>query len=368
MPDRSQTVLITGVTGNLGTRLVPQLASEFRVIGVDVSAQTRPPETSGLAQFVQMDVGEEESCHELVDLLRETQPFAVVHLAFVVDPVRAGVLDGNRMWQINVAGTARVMEAIGEVHRRGGAIAKFIFPSSVAVYGPELASPASETAPLLAHTLPYAVHKRECDDAVRMRAAWLGACSTYLLRPHIFAGATMQNYMIGALRGTPGGRGRIAQRLREKGTRLPLLVPSGRKYLAKQFQFVHVDDVARLIAYILRRQEQDPQLTILNVAGRGRPLSLQECARIANAKLMRLPWRALCGWVVRRFWNWGISDAPPEALPYMIGSYTMDTSRLRAFLGSQYEDVICHTIEEALADSFQQPVSEGAEVRAAARA
>ena len=35
----------------------------------------------------------------------------------MLDPVRAGVLDLDRMWQINVAGTARVMEAITEANR-----------------------------------------------------------------------------------------------------------------------------------------------------------------------------------------------------------------------------------------------------------
>jgi hypothetical protein len=37
----------------------------------------------------------------------------------------------------------------------------------------------------------------------------------------------------------------------------------------------------------------------------------------------------------------------------MTGSYTMDTSRLRSFLGGDYEEVIQFTIEEALEDSFK---------------
>ena len=31
----------------------------------------------------------------------------------------------------------------------------------------------------------------------------LGDCACYILRPHIFAGASMRNYLIGALRGEP---------------------------------------------------------------------------------------------------------------------------------------------------------------------
>jgi len=60
--------------------------------------------------------------------MREVQPTSVVHLAFVIDPQRSGVLDVDRMWRINVAGTARVMEAITEVNRNAaGAIRQFIF-------------------------------------------------------------------------------------------------------------------------------------------------------------------------------------------------------------------------------------------------
>jgi len=56
----------------------------------------------------------------------------VVHLAFVLDPVRAGVLDIDRMWQINVAGTARVLEAVSETNRNGyNTVRKFIHLSSV---------------------------------------------------------------------------------------------------------------------------------------------------------------------------------------------------------------------------------------------
>src|SRR5882762_8666389 len=122
MGDSKPTVVITGVSGNLGTRLLPQLA-EFDVIGVDLN----PPSTDLPLRFERMDLGEEESCRQLFLLLRDSQASAVVHLAFVLDPVRTGVLDLTRMWQINVAGTARVMEAVSETNRNGyNSVRKFI--------------------------------------------------------------------------------------------------------------------------------------------------------------------------------------------------------------------------------------------------
>src|SRR5215467_13905108 len=194
-------VVVTGVSGNLGSRLLPLLQS-FSVIGVDIS----PPQTDFELQFEQLDLGQESSTRTLYELLRDTHPFAVVHLAFVIDPVRSGVLDVDRMWQINVAGTARVMEAVTEVNRTADiGIRQFIFPSSVSVYGSDLAAPATEDASFDAHTLPYAIHKKESDEVVQQRCTALRGCSVYILRPHIFAGASVENYLMGAFRGTPNG-------------------------------------------------------------------------------------------------------------------------------------------------------------------
>jgi nucleoside-diphosphate-sugar epimerase len=343
----SRAVLITGVSGDLGTRLLSQIG-EFRAVGVDV----RRPRTS--LPFAPIDLGSDGAVAILANLLRETQASAIVHLAWVLDPLRMGILDRKRMWQINVAGTRRVMDAIAHVNASGGAIRKFIFTSSVSSYGPNLAHPVTETDPLRAHTLIYAEHKRESDELVQSRWQHLGACSTYILRPHIFTGPTVENYQIGALRGTPGGKSKLAERMRQQGKRLPIVLPTGGDYLENKLQFVHVDDVARLIAFILCQPESLPNLTVLNVASRGEPLPVWQCAQIGASKILRLPTKALCRLVIQAVWSLGISSIPPDAFPYLIGSYTMDTSRLRDFLGDEYERVMQHTVREALEAAFEK--------------
>src|SRR4051794_38147925 len=168
-------VVLTGISGNLGSRLLP-LLGRYSVIGVDVS----PPKTDCELQFESLDLGQESSTRTFYELLRYTQVYAVIHLAFVIDPVRTGVLDVDRMWQINVAGTARVMEAITEVNRSAeNGIKQFIFPSSVSAYGSDLPAPATEDSALAAHTLPYAIHKKESDEVVRQRCTALRGCSVY---------------------------------------------------------------------------------------------------------------------------------------------------------------------------------------------
>jgi nucleoside-diphosphate-sugar epimerase len=342
-------VVVTGISGNLGSRLLPMLGS-FSVIGVDVS----PPPTDLPLQFERLDLGEESSTRTLYELLRDTHPVAVIHLAFVIDPVRTGVLDVERMWQINVAGTARVMEAVTEANRTAeDGVKQFIFPSSVSAYGPSLPAPATEESPLAAHTLPYAIHKKQSDEVVQQRSHALRGCSVYILRPHIFAGASVENYLMGAFHGTPNGKSRRAEKMRNAGKRLPCMFPFGQRYLDNKIQFVHVDDMARLIAHILRREPETQRLTVLNVAGRGEPLTFGRCVEIARARLIRVPGTWAMRLILQLLWKQKISAIPPEAVPYMTSEYIMNTDRLRKFLGPEYEHVIRYSIEDAFSDSFR---------------
>ena len=368
MSDPRPTILVTGIAGTLGLHLLP-LLSDYCVAGVDLLPLAGRP---GIVVH-RLDLGHESSCVKLVQLLRESGAEAVVHLAAASDAVRnpvRGVVrnpvtDLERMWQINVAGTARVMEAISEVNRHGGKIGKFIYPSSVAVYGPEIGPLVGEETPLKAHTQHYAVQKAEADGMVKFRAPSLGRCSTYLLRPQIFAGAGVENYMVNALRGRAIGNGPVARKMRRREKRLPLLLPMGENYPQKLFQFVHVDDVARLIAWLLHRSPaQEREELTLNVAGSGSPISLARCAQIGEAKLVRLPSRWLCAKALTLLWKLGVSAVPPDAFPYLAGSYTMSTERLRRLLGSDYEKVIRYSSEAALRDSLTElPVGQAALAR-----
>lgn len=346
-------VVVTGVSGNLGSRLLPLLGS-YSVIGVDVA----PPRTDTEMQFESLDLGQESSTRPLYELLRDTHAYAVIHLAFVIDPVRTGVLDVDRMWQINVAGTARVMEAVTEANRTtDDGVKQFIFPSSVSVYGSDHSEPFTEESPLGAHTLPYAIHKKESDEVVRQRCSALRGCSVYILRPHIFTGASVENYLMGAFRGTPNGKGERAQTMRDHGKRLPCMLPRGQQYLDNKIQFIHVDDMARLIRHILQREPEPQRLTILNVAGGGEPLTFERCIEMAKAKLVRVPGRWAMRQVLNFLWKRQISAIPPEAVPYMTGQYIMNTDRLRRFLGPEYEHVIRYSIADAFAEGVQSVAS-----------
>jgi nucleoside-diphosphate-sugar epimerase len=350
MANAAPSVIVTGISGNLGRKLLPLLQA-FRVVGVDF----RPPQTDQPLQFEEMDLAEESSCQRFLELLKEVRPVAVVHLAFVMDAVRTGILDPDRMWKVNVAGTARVMEAITEANRDWPMVEKFVFLSSVSAYGPNLSTPTKEETTLGAHTYRYGVHKMEADRVVQQRAPALRGCSVYILRPHIFAGPTVDNYFMEAFRGIPGGVSRRAARLREQGKRLPCMLPSGKEYLDHKIQFVHIEDVARLIAFVLQKKDPESQrLTILNVAGRGAALTYEQCVRMAKAKLIRVPTEKLFEVVLQFLWKMKISTIPPDVAPYMTSDTVMDTSRLQEFLGAEYKNVIRFPIAEAFAECFKK--------------
>jgi nucleoside-diphosphate-sugar epimerase len=357
MGDSRPTVLVTGAAGNLGSRLLLQF-TERSVIGVDLKAPADPA-----VRFVSMDLEQESCCRELMLLLRESRPETVVHLAFVADAARAGILDPDRIWQINVAGTARIMEAITEANREEVVVRKFILTSSALVYGPHPSRPATEESPLQADLLPSARHQAEAEKVVRHRSPGLRGCSVYVLRPAIFAGASVDDYFVNAFRGVADGK---AARQRGGNQRLSFLLPVGGRSMERRIQFVHVDDVARLIAYIVRKNEPEVQhVTVLNVAGRGEPLTYARCFQVAPANPLRLPGKRAVEMVRRLWWNRGTSAFPPEALPYLTGEWLIDTHRLQQFLGHDYEKVMHYTMAEAFEDSFHDAVSFAA--RSAAR-
>ncbi|HJX84631.1 MAG TPA: NAD-dependent epimerase/dehydratase family protein [Candidatus Angelobacter sp.] len=347
---KKPTVLVTGVSGNLGLRLLEQLP-DFHVIGV---ARHLPATLANLAAFETVDLAEEQSCDQMVSLMRSYRPEAVVHLAFVARPAEPGPAERKRMWLVNVAGSGRVAEAIADYNRNSGTIEKFVHLSSAALHRSVAQKPVAEDAPLESQRLPWLMDKRESDLAIQFRTRTLRQCKTYLLRPQTYAGPTARNDLMSALRGTPEGTGRMAERYRRKGTRVPMLLPRGPQYLERRHQVVHINDMARLVAHVLRRKLSDARLNIMNIAGRGDPLTLQHCTEIAGTHVKRFPGKTLSQQAQHLLWGMGLSSIPPEALGSLLDATISDTSRLRVFLGDNYRDVIQYTCEKALQDSFVQ--------------
>jgi len=90
------------------------------------------------------------------------------------------------------------------------------------------------------------------------------------------------------------------------------------------------------------------------VAGRGGPLTYEQCVRLANAKLVRVPTEKLFALVLKFLWKMKVSTIPPDVAPYMTSDTVLDTSRLEEFLGSAYGTVLRYSVADAFAECFRQ--------------
>src|SRR5258706_16410522 len=104
--------------------------------------------------------------------------------------------------------------------------------------------------------------------------------------------------------------------MRDQGKRLPCVLPLGKKYLDNKIQFIHVDDMARLITWLLHREPEAQRLTTLNVAGRGDALTFAQCIQLGHAKLWRGPGRGGLRKGLQFLWRAKLSSISPHAVPY----------------------------------------------------
>lgn len=252
----------------------------------------------------------------------------------------------KRQWEINVLGTRNLLDAVERVNRRERQVDLLLYLSSVTSYGPFLPLPVGEDHPQRPHTYTYALHKKETDQMCRARYPRLNGCAVYVVRGHIFLGPGVENFIVHALRGRPSDRTRLGRWVQRRGWSLPLLLPRGETYRGR-YQFMHIDDAARLMAWLCGNYEPG-KLLVLNAQGRGAPLTGDDLARLCGLRLLRLPSYSLVGLLYRVFWALGLSPVPPEALPYFAGSYVMNTERLQKLLEADYTRIIGFTAEEAV--------------------
>ncbi len=124
------TALITGARGEMGHLLVPALVDA----GYDVAAldlAPLPPELAArCVEAVSASVLDEGAVTGLVERHR---PAVVFHLAAVLSS--KAELDPDLAHDVNVVGTMGLMRACGALASDRGRNVRFLFPSSIAVYG-----------------------------------------------------------------------------------------------------------------------------------------------------------------------------------------------------------------------------------------
>lgn len=169
-------VLVTGADGFIGRVLVQRLLAQGldgRTVDQIVAADLRSDDAAGDARVVQRAGDLCDPTH--LDALCAQPLDAVFHLASL--PGGAAEADYERGRRVNLDATIALLERL-----RGQSVpARFIYASSVAVYGDPLPERIDE-ATLPAPALSYGAHKLACEvlvaDASRRR--WVEGCSLRL--------------------------------------------------------------------------------------------------------------------------------------------------------------------------------------------
>ncbi|MDV6012624.1 NAD-dependent epimerase/dehydratase family protein [Haloechinothrix sp. LS1_15] len=141
----SSVVLVTGVGGELGGKLLARLGNSDRlerVIGVDTVSPSRPAvDRMGRAEFVRADIR-----NPLIErIISDAKVDTVVHASMNVHP--AGPAPRLAVKDTNIIGTMRLLAAC----QRSPRVRKLVVKSTAAVYGAGPRSPAvfTEDSPLI---------------------------------------------------------------------------------------------------------------------------------------------------------------------------------------------------------------------------
>jgi threonine 3-dehydrogenase len=137
---RKPVVLVTGANGEMGHGLIHRLADlgTFDILALDV----RPLGTDLAQRCVTSVVGDVLDRHLLDRTMGEFEISVVFHLAAILS-TRAEFVP-ETAHAVNVQGTLNLLHLASEEARSGGQPVKFLFPSSIAVYG--LAGPSAKRA------------------------------------------------------------------------------------------------------------------------------------------------------------------------------------------------------------------------------
>jgi UDP-glucose 4-epimerase len=297
---RAVRYVITGGSGYIGSRLTEILAAREeteRIVNLDVRPPAKP---QAKASFVPGDV---RDFGAIRDLLGREEPDALVHLAFVLNPIR----DEARMYDIDVNGTEAVLRAAAEAGTQ-----QVLVTSSATAYGafPDNPKPIAEDWPVRGQPdFSYARHKAEADRLCQLWAAQHADRVMTIVRPCIVFGPNVDNYI---------------SRTWKNSSFMPVV-----DGVEEEYQLVHEDDVVGAIVGLLDARAGGA----FNVAGDG-ALTWKE-----SAEMIGLKTRVMSMKVVRRIYAvaWALHaprvESPPGNLNFIRYPWVVSNEKLKAEIG-----------------------------------
>jgi UDP-glucose 4-epimerase len=292
--------LVTGGSGYIGSRLTEILAESDetdRIVNLDVRAPARPHDKT---EFVRGDVRDRAA---ITGLLQRERPDALVHLAFLLNPIR----DEARMYDIDVNGTQAVLGAAA-----AAGVQQVLVTSSATAYGafPDNPRPIAEDWPVRGQPdFSYARDKAEADRLCQLWGLEHPDRVMTIVRPCIVFGPNVDNYI---------------SRSWKNSSFMPIM-----DGVDEEFQLVHEDDVVSAIVGLLDARASGA----FNVAGEG-SLRWGESARMIGLKTRELSFKA-----ARRLYSvaWALRaprvESPPGNLNFIRYPWLVSNDKLKAETG-----------------------------------
>ena len=307
-----RTVLVTGVSGDLGGRFARLLSADpavERVIGVDV---VPPRGDMGDVRFVRADIRNPV----IAKVIAGEDVDTVVHMSVIATPGTAG--GRTSMKELNVIGTMQLLAAC----QKAPSLKRLVVRSSTAVYGSSPRDPAMFTEDMAPKRLPrsgFAKDVVEVEGYVRGFARRRPDIEVTMLRAANTIGPTVVSPM-------------------SQYFRLPV-VPTVLGFDAR-LQFLHEEDLLRALVHATT----DGVHGTFNIAGEG-ILMLSQALRRLGKPAIPLPSFAASqvGSFVRQS---RVADFSPEQMAYLTYGRGVDTTRMRNVLGFEPE----HTTASAFDD------------------
>ncbi len=312
-------IVVTGLSGNLGTALLRRLGAEG---GHDITGICRRPpqgEPYQLARWVALDLAQEGAEQRLRQVFGGAD--AVVHLAWGFQPSHVtAYLD-----RVGVGGTAAVLAAAD-----AAGVAHLVHASSLGAYSPGPSPAPSGTDGDGSHGDGRAVRVDESwptEGIESLAYSKEKVAAERLLDDHEKNGAG--RLMITRMRPALVVQGDAGSAILRYG--LPAFLPSSVLRLVKVLpldpslvlQAVHTPDVADAIARALERRIGGA----FNLAA-DPPLSASDIASALGAALVPVP-RAVLRTAVAAGWNLGVQPLDPGWLDLAFAVPLMDSGRAR---------------------------------------
>ncbi|MCL2543846.1 MAG: NAD-dependent epimerase/dehydratase family protein [Nocardioidaceae bacterium] len=294
-----RTVLITGVSRDLGRTFARSLAESpgiDRVVGVDV---TPPRGDLGAASFVRADIRNPV----MAKIIAKEDVDAVVHMSVIATPGSAGAR--GTMKELNVIGTMQLLAACQKSER----VRQVLVKSSTTAYAASSRDPAMFTEDMEPRSAPrtgYAKDVADVEGYVRGFARRRPDVAVTILRCANVIGPRVVSPLASYLR-------------------LPV-IPTVLGF-DPRLQFLHEHDLVSALGHAVA----NPVPGTFNVAGDG-VLMLSQALRRMQRPSLPLP-AAAFGGARATLHRARLAELPPELLAFLTYGRGVDTTRMRTELG-----------------------------------